>query len=188
MSCQSCTKPNSRDAPSDNKFVGCPPRMSDGRHFTDYRPKCYQQYIMGNKLMSSFEQRMYLTSHAEDMMKTNAASAYLNNRCGPCEEPYNIGTMLPEVMSQSCDAKTCTFNVENPYGLGLSRKFIMSDEEKQFRTRFLAEKNKEQEMFKSDVVVPRDTDPFYYPIDGVGATHYDRFAVPSGAVPLTGGQ
>ena len=26
---------------SDNKFFDCPPRMADGRHFTDYRPECY---------------------------------------------------------------------------------------------------------------------------------------------------
>jgi hypothetical protein len=26
---------------SDNKHFGCPSRMADGRHFTDYRPHCY---------------------------------------------------------------------------------------------------------------------------------------------------
>ena len=25
---------------TNNKYFNCPPRMSDGRHFTDYRPVC----------------------------------------------------------------------------------------------------------------------------------------------------
>ena len=30
----------SRCHPSNNKYFDCPPRMSDGRNFTDYRPSC----------------------------------------------------------------------------------------------------------------------------------------------------
>ena len=25
---------------SNNKYSDCPPRMADGRHFTDFRPNC----------------------------------------------------------------------------------------------------------------------------------------------------
>ena len=31
---------------SDNKNFGCPAKMSDGRHFTDYRPDCYVNNLM----------------------------------------------------------------------------------------------------------------------------------------------
>lgn len=187
MSCQSCTRQGSKesDSPFDT-FINCPPRMADGRNFTDYRPRCFQQYIMEDKLMSSFEQRMFLTQNAEDIMKKNAAQAYMTNRCGPCEEPFDVGTMLPENIKQVCNETTCSFNVSNPYGLGLGREFVMSDEDKQFRAQFLAEKEKEQQMFKSQSVAPRDIDPMYFPIDGLTTTSYDRYAVPSGAVPLKG--
>jgi hypothetical protein len=189
MSCKSCTRPDNlgnqpKPSSENNKFTQCPPRMEDGRNFTDYRPKCFQQYMVGDKLMSSFEQRMYLTKNAEDLMKTHASKAYVANRCGPCEEPFDVGTMLPEAIQQSCDDKTCTFNASNPYGLGLGRQFILSDEEHQFRSRFLKEKEKEQDMFKSHNINPREVDPMYYPIDGMAPTNYDRFAIPSGALPL----
>ena len=41
---------------SDNKHFGCPPRMADGRHFTDYRPSCHINNIIrtGNNVMNSF--------------------------------------------------------------------------------------------------------------------------------------
>lgn len=191
MSCQSCSGPypaNDNTVPTNNKFSGCPPRMADGRNFTDYRPRCYQQYVVDNKLMSSFEQRMYLTQNAEDLMKQGAAMAYMNNRCGPCEEPFDVGTMLPEMVQQVCNDKTCTFNVTNPYGLGLGRQYILDDQDQAFRAQFLAEKEKEQSYFKQNNVDGHSTDPLYYPIDGMVTTQYDRYAVPSGAVPLTGGQ
>ena len=31
---------------SDNKFMDCPPRMADGRHFTDYRPNCHTNNLL----------------------------------------------------------------------------------------------------------------------------------------------
>ena len=41
---------------SDNKYFGCPPKMSDGRHFTDYRPNCFLNGMVRdeNKLTNSF--------------------------------------------------------------------------------------------------------------------------------------
>ncbi len=182
--CQQCQRPS-----SDNKFFNCPPRMADGRHFTDYRPRCYSQYMVGDKPMSSFEQRIYLTENAADIMMKNAAAAYVANRCGPCEEPFDQGTMLPEKVKQVCDSRTCTYAMNDPYGLGLGRQYIMSDEEQQFKAKFLAEKEKEQSYFKSEAVGSWDKDPMYYPVTGGSTTTaYDRFAVPSGAIPLSGGR
>ncbi len=179
--CQECSRPT-----TNNKYANCPPRMADGRNFTDYRPRCFQQYVVENKLMNSFDQRNYLTQHAEELMKRNAAMAYQQNRCGPCEEPFDIGTMLPERVQQVCDANTCSFNVTDPYGLGLGRQYIMSEEDQAFKAKFLAEKEKEQQYFQSRTVVPHNLDPQFYPIDGVVSTSYDRFAVPSQGTPLSG--
>jgi len=180
-SCQECSRPT-----KNNKYANCPPRMADGRNFTDYRPRCFQQYVVDKKLMNSFDQRMYLTQNAEYLMKKNATTAYLQNRCGPCEEPYDVGTMLPERVQQVCDANSCTFNITDPYGLGLGRQYIMTDEDQAFHDKFLAEKAVEQQFFKSRNISPYNLDPQFYPIDGVTNTSYDRFAVPSQGTPLVG--
>jgi len=160
--------------------------MADGRSFTDYRPRCFQQYMVNNQLMSSFEQRLYFTRNAEELMKQNAGMAYAQNQCGPCVEPYDQGTMLPEQVKQSCNAKTCSFNVADPYGLGLGREYIMSEQDAQFRAKFIAEKEKETAAFKAQAasIQPHSVDPEYFPIGGMVTTEYDRFAVPSGAVPF----
>ena len=31
---------------SNNKYFNCPAKMSDGRHFTDYRPSCYVNNLL----------------------------------------------------------------------------------------------------------------------------------------------
>lgn len=138
--CKDCSRP------SNNQYANCPPRMADGRHFTDYRPRCALQY---NEKMNSYEQRMFLTQNAEDLMRVNAQNSYLANRCGPCVEPYNQGTMMPELSTQKCNERTCTFDVTDPYGLGLGRNFYTEEVDNSARQRFLQEKEKEQAYFKS---------------------------------------
>lgn len=181
--CQDCERP------SNNQYFNCPPRMADGRHFTDYRPRCAQQFQekLDQGMMSSYEYRMYLTQHAEDLILRNAVQAYTQNRCGPCVEPYDQGTMVPEYQKQSCNARTCTFSVQDPYGLGLGRQFGGEDEE--IKKRFLAEKEKETNYFKQNAQCcgTLQDDMQYYPIDGVVATGYQRPSVPGGGVPMTGG-
>lgn len=89
---------NNTDA---NHSISCPARMADGRAYTDYRPRCMTQYVMNNKAMSSFEQRQYLIRNADNIIHHNVAAAYTANACGPCVEPYDVGTMLPEHTYQS---------------------------------------------------------------------------------------
>ena len=45
----------------------CPPRMSDGRHFTDFRPNCTINNMLRvqNKVANSYEYRMFLTRNAD---------------------------------------------------------------------------------------------------------------------------
>ena len=51
---------------SNNKFFDCPPRMDDGRHFTDYRPNSYVNDLIrySNKVMSSYNARQFLQANA----------------------------------------------------------------------------------------------------------------------------
>lgn len=86
---------------SNNKHPHCPPRMSDGRHFTDHRPQCYVNNLIqqNNKVYNSYQMRMFLTHNAENLMQTNRRQACDRNCCGPCQRPYQSGTMLREAQA-----------------------------------------------------------------------------------------
>lgn len=83
---------------SNNKHPKCPPRMSDGRHFTDHRPQCYVNNLIqqNNNVHNSYQMRMFLTHNAENLMQMNRQRACDRNCCGPCQKPYQIGTMNRE--------------------------------------------------------------------------------------------
>ena len=183
--CEDCERP------SNNQYFNCPPRMADGRHFTDYRPRCTQQFQdkVNNQLMSSYEQKVYLTNNAEDLIKKNAQNAYLGNRCGPCVEPYDQGTMVPEFEKQICNSRTCSFGVNDPYGLGLARQYYTQEVDESLKKRFINEKEKETKFFKenSQCCGSLKDQIQYYPIDGVTDKDFPRYTVPSGAMPLSGG-
>ena len=103
---------------SNNKYPNCPPRMDDGRHFTDYRPNCHMNnlYRYNNTLTNSFVSRMHLTHNALDLMKYNRQNAHTMNDCGPCQQPYQTGTMMKESSARVVDDPTvpCGHKVSQP--------------------------------------------------------------------------
>ena len=109
-----------------NKFVGCPARMADGRHFTDYRPNCDVNNLirMNNGLTSSFDYRNYLNRNAVQLMDINRAYALQKNSCGPCLAPYGIGTMLPEKYMTTCNETSCSTKLVNKDGIGTGRLYV----------------------------------------------------------------
>ena len=98
---------------SNNKFFGCPARMADGRNFTDYRPDCYVNNLIrqNNSTYNSFQYRMFLTHNAEKLMNLNRTYACEKNCCGPCQSPYDVGTMMPSNSAVDCNANKCGNNV-----------------------------------------------------------------------------
>lgn len=98
----------------------CPNRLSDGRHFTDYRPRCFTNYESLSKPMSSYDYRMYLTHNAEKIMEDKRQHAYKKNMCDACVKP---STMLAEKDIQVCDARKCSFPKNDQCGLGVGRKY-----------------------------------------------------------------
>lgn len=72
--------------------------MDDGRHFTDYRPNCYVNNLVqeSHDIHNSHQMRMYLTHNAIGLMQNNRKKACARNCCGPCQPPYQSGTMMPE--------------------------------------------------------------------------------------------
>ena len=79
--------------------------MDDGRHFTDYRPNCYMNNLVqeSHDIHNSFQMRMYLTHNAVDLMEMNRKKACERNCCGPCQKPYQSGTMMPEAFAEVVD-------------------------------------------------------------------------------------
>lgn len=110
---------------SNNKHFKCPPRMDDGRHFTDYRPNCHVNNLIraNNFLLNSYDTRMFLTKNANKLMTLNRTYACQKNCCGPCKAPYNSGTMLDEKNISSCTNNSCTTDLKNHNGIGNGRKY-----------------------------------------------------------------
>ena len=102
----------------DNKYPDCPPRMADGRHFTDFRPNCAINNMMRvqNKIVNSYEYRMFLTRNAEDIMAVNNQYAVDKNACKSCDQ-----TQIPEQTKVDCGKESCNTLMNDPQGLGQGR-------------------------------------------------------------------
>ncbi len=174
MSCKgSCSKT------SNNKHFNCPPRMDDGRHFTDYRPNCHINNLIqnNNSLHSSFQTRNFLTQNAMKLMELNREEACSANCCGPCQKPYQIGTTLPEKSAEimggpvPCGQKESQLPLINSYNgkpLGCSSWNVGDSKRTQ------------------NCCTPSLEAVNYYQFekDNINVT---RKAVPGGGIPLKGG-
>ena len=58
---------------TNNKYFNAPPRMSDGRHFTDYRPshELNMKISQDNDINDSYEYRQFLIDNGEKLMDVN---------------------------------------------------------------------------------------------------------------------
>jgi hypothetical protein len=114
---------------SNNKYSDCPPLMSDGRHFTDYRPSNEVELLISsqNNLQNSYQLRQYLTNNGKQIMQKNREIAVKYNGCSNCAtsgvEGFDNGTMLPEKYIQTCDANSCSIKLNDPNGVGLGRSY-----------------------------------------------------------------
>ena len=116
---------------SDNTKPSCPSRMSDGRAFTDYRPRCIVNAellynLASNKMpLSSYESRMFLQNNAEQVMESNRTTSLARLApCNPFNRPFSeSGTMYPERYVVRCDSTSCSKIEVNPNGLGDGRSY-----------------------------------------------------------------
>lgn len=69
------------------KYNSCPPRMEDGRHFTDYRPRCVVDTTIRNQnnIQNNFDYRMFLTNNGIKMIDLLRYEAYRKNKCEACD-------------------------------------------------------------------------------------------------------
>lgn len=176
---------------SDNRHFNCPPKMADGRHFTDYRPRCLTNFVFPNdQPLNSYEYRQYLIHNADSLMKENRLHAYNMNICGPCVEPYDIGTMLPEEAVVMCDASTCKTMLTDPNGLGTGRQYdTASASINDPKNQFIKAKQNEQAFMQqtTNCCSSAGDDLKYFPYDKQTMNQAPRLAVPGGGMPMTGG-
>jgi hypothetical protein len=116
---------------SANNKLQCPIKMSDGRAFTDYRPKCninadlFEELTKNKIIQSSYESRFYLQNNSEKIIQ-NDYDKFLKNLapCAPCTRNINeVGTMHPERYVVKCDGVSCVRTEVNANGLGDGRSY-----------------------------------------------------------------
>jgi len=119
MNCNDCKRESASPEES------CPYRMQDGRGFTDYHTRCSQnQFLMQRaQLPSSYDYRMYLTQNALTLMDEQRHKSYTDNKCVPCYDVNESGTMLPEQSKVQCDGRVCQTTPGNQAGLGQGRDY-----------------------------------------------------------------
>ena len=108
----------------------CPIKMSDGRSFTDYRPRCMVNSELmtdvsnNNMIKSSYESRVFLQENAEKLMERNRLTVLDRLApCAPCNRPFDDpGTMYPERYIVKCTPTSCEKIEVNKYGLGTSTR------------------------------------------------------------------
>jgi len=108
---------------SDNKYFECPARMSDGRHFTDYRPSCDVEtsFLKQNNFSDNGSYRAYLINNATTIMSTNRMYATTMTECPPS---VNGPTPIPPFeLTESCTDQSCSFTkTHEPYGIGIENQ------------------------------------------------------------------
>lgn len=163
--------------------------MADGRLFTDYRPRCdinlqYQPRLV----IGSYEYRQYLIRNAENVIGEHRNSAYTTAFSGPCVQPYETATMLPEADAFMCDKVSCKRESRNSAGLGTGRDYGMLPDNKRALDAFLAEQSAAQKRLQDGAnCCACGGDGGYYPLPGLNVGAPVRAAVPSGGRPLSGG-
>ena len=172
---------------SNNKHFGCPPRMNDGRHFTDYRPSCHINNIIrtGNNVMNSFQYRLFLTRNAEELMDINRGYACQKNCCGPCVKPYGRGTMLPEESEVCCNRSNCQVVGKHKNGLGQGRKYTQSESESEHCEGWPTSLPYNQPYnCCSD---KKGLFNYYNDVDTKAQGNFGRYSTPSGGTVMSGG-
>merc|ERR1712216_287808 len=85
----------------DNYFAGCPARMSDGRHLTDYRSSHKRELfnMQSNGISRSDDWRMFLQQNGEKLMDGEWCYMKNNHSCQqyPCFHEYGTKTTPGEL-------------------------------------------------------------------------------------------
>jgi hypothetical protein len=121
MSCQS----GNCQSASNNKYFGCPARISDGRTFTDYRPRCMvnEDIKRVNNLTNSYDYRQFMIHNAANLMKSNFEYAIQKASCQPC---MDASPALNTQINCRVDTYGSQCSITDPRGLGLTNESVQN--------------------------------------------------------------
>jgi hypothetical protein len=177
---------------SDNKNFDCPPRMADGRLFTDYRSRCDANLQWQQPMSSTYDYRQYLINNGESVMGQMREEAFSKAYRGPCVQPFDQGTVVPEKDAFVCDKLACQKVAGAKDGLGTGRDYGMVPSQQAAVSAFLAEQAKQQARLADGANCCACAGATgYYPLPGLNTTgdqqREARWAVPSGGRPAANG-
>ena len=108
---------------ANNLYPNCPPLMADGRHITDYSPRCLQELLVKDEIgkpLTSYMYRQYLVNNAEQLigqMQADTMRTYACAACASAPAPIPAGENI-----QTCTQNNCNFTPSGVAGsLGLER-------------------------------------------------------------------
>lgn len=103
----------------DNFYTGCPPKMADGRHMTDYRPHTHmeEQIKYANGIVRDDEARLFLQGNAEKLI--NGEWDYLkeNRSCwkNECVHVYPTRMFPPWFQEEITNYNNLSNPTHTPY-------------------------------------------------------------------------
>lgn len=103
---------------TDNVEFDFPARMADGRQFTDYRQNC----LLNNNISQgkgSWEYRSFLTQNATQLQQSMMQEQEALTACTSCSD----NTVMPVKTVQNCTPTGCNYQMNDPNGVGLGRKY-----------------------------------------------------------------
>ena len=105
---------------SDNIYLNMPPRMDDGRHFTDYRNNNHVHSFRISQIRNknpgvnnSYSVRQYFINNGEDIISSHRKFINCRNR-----SDQNKTISSPHLTELECDKFKCTHKNINNKGLG----------------------------------------------------------------------
>jgi hypothetical protein len=102
---------------SDNKYHSSPPRMNDGRHFTDYRSNnlINNLLIKNNKVHNNYHYKSFLIKNSEKLRELNWNYACQKNCHKECPDIIDI----PHQSEFICNHTVCHRRHLNNNGIGI---------------------------------------------------------------------
>jgi hypothetical protein len=106
---------------SNNQYNNSPPRMNDGRHFTDYRSNCLINNLINknNNHMRSHDLKNFLINNANKLREINRTYVSQKNGVNNCNNFVDIQLKHRVV----CNKNTCRKVLVNPEGFGIDVQY-----------------------------------------------------------------
>lgn len=112
---------------SNNQNFDCPPRMSDGRVFTDYRSSCVMddEIRMANNINSSYEYRQFLINNGYNIIESNRKYNEEQYGCKPCNKAKPV---INNMITCNVDQYSSSCKVTDPNGIGVKYNTKVSND------------------------------------------------------------